>query len=189
MKYRITLIPGDGIGPEVIEAARRCIEATGIDIEWDEVIVGSQAEKLFGTPLPQDVIESIRRNKVALKGPVITPIAGGYRSVNVSLRQKLDLYACVRPAKLYPGIRSPFRDVDIVVIRENTEDLYIGIEFENNSKEAKELINFISKLTKKNIREDSSLSIKPISTFASERIIRFAFEYAIKFKRKKLTVV
>ncbi len=189
MKHKITLIPGDGIGPEVAAAAKRCIEATGITIEWEEVIAGQAAQDKFGEVLPKNVLESIRKNKVALKGPIITPIGEGFRSVNVAIRQALDLYACVRPAKSYLGVRSPYQDIDLVVIRENSEDLYAGIEFEEGKAETKNLILEIERATKKKIRPDSGISIKPISKFASERIIRFAFEYALESKRKKVTLI
>lgn len=189
MAYKITLISGDGIGPEVSLAATRCIAATGVKIEWDEVLAGEGAQEKYGDVLPESVLTSIKKNKVALKGPIITPIGRGFRSVNVAIRQALDLYACVRPAKLYPGVRSPYTQVDLVVIRENSEDLYTGIEFEEGKPETKSLIQEISKYSKKNIRPDSGISIKPISKYASERITRFAFEYAVKNNRKKVTVV
>jgi len=189
MKHKITLIPGDGIGPEVTAQAVRCVEATGVEVEWEIVTAGEEAIKKYNDPLPAQTISSIKKNKVALKGPLITPIAEGFRSVNVALRQKLDLYACIRPAKLYPGIISPFKDVDIVVIRENTEDLYAGVEFERNTEPQQKLLDFIHKYTGKKFPSDTSISLKPISEFASERIIRFAFEYALKFKRKKVTCV
>lgn len=189
MTHKITLIPGDGIGPEVSLAAKRCIAATGVKIEWDEVLAGEGAQEKYGDVLPESVLASIKKNKVALKGPIITPIGRGFRSVNVAIRQALDLYACVRPAKLYPGIKSPYTQVDLVVIRENSEDLYTGIEFEEGKPETKSLIQEISKYSKKNIRLDSGISIKPISKYASERIARFAFEYARKNNRKKVTVV
>ncbi len=186
---KITLIPGDGIGPEVTEAAKRCIEAVGIGIEWEEVIAGKDAQDKFGELLPKNVLESVKKNKVALKGPIVTPIGEGFRSVNVAIRHALDLYACVRPAKSYPGVRSLYQDIDLVVIRENSEDLYTGIEFEQGKPETKNLIQEIEKFTKKKIRPDSGISIKPISEFASERIVRFAFEYALKHKRKKITLI
>jgi isocitrate dehydrogenase (NAD+) len=188
MIHKITLIPGDGIGPEVVEAARRCIETTGVKIEWEEVLAGQRAQEEFGNILPKQVLDSIRKNKVALKGPIITPVGEGFRSVNVAIRQALDLYACVRPAKSYAGVNSPYKDIDLVIVRENTEDLYAGIEFEAGQKDTKDLIKKIEKYSKKKIRVDSGISIKPISKFASERIVKFAFEYAIKFNRKKITV-
>jgi isocitrate dehydrogenase (NAD+) len=189
MKHRITLIPGDGIGPEVTQAAKNCIEATGADITWEEVIAGEMALKKQGKLLPENVLDSIKKNKTALKGPIITPIGEGFRSVNVAIRQALDLYACVRPAKSYQGVRSPYEGIDLVVIRENSEDLYAGIEFAQDKPDTKKLIELIEKFSHKKIRPDSGISIKPISKFASERIVRFAFEYAIKNSRKKVTVV
>jgi len=189
MAHKITLIPGDGIGPEVSDAAKRCIEATGVKIEWEEAIAGQEAKEKTGELLPENVLESIRKNKVALKGPIITPIGEGFRSVNVAIRQALGLYACVRPAKSYPGVKSNYKDIDLVVIRENSEDLYAGIEFEEGATQTKGLIAEIEKYSKKKIRPDSGISIKPISKYASERIARFAFEYAVKNKRKKVTVV
>ena len=140
MSYDITLVPGDGVGPEVTAAATRALEATGIDIRWDVVQMGQATQETMGTPLPESALASIRRNKVALKGPVTTPVGSGFRSANVALRKALDLYACVRPCKTYPGIPSPFKDVDIVVVRENTEDLYSGIEFQEGTPEAAEAI-------------------------------------------------
>lgn len=187
--HKITLIPGDGIGPEVAEAAKRCIEATGVDIQWEEVIAGERALKEGKDILPQKVLDSIKKNKVALKGPITTPIATGFRSVNVAIRQALDLYACVRPAKSYAGVKSNYKDIDLLVVRENSEDLYAGIEFEEGKRETKDIIKEIEKHTKKTIRKDSGISIKPISIYASERIVRFAFEYALKLGRKKVTVV
>ncbi|MBN2831344.1 MAG: isocitrate/isopropylmalate dehydrogenase family protein [Candidatus Omnitrophica bacterium] len=189
MTHRITLIPGDGIGPEVTKAAQRCVEATGVAIEWEEAIAGSYALKATGELLPKSTLESIKKNKVALKGPIVTPIGKGFRSVNVGIRQALNLYACVRPAKSYPGVKSNYKDIDLVIIRENSEDLYAGIEFEEGLKETKELIQRIEVLSNKQIRPDSGVSIKPISGFASKRIVKFAFEYALKHNRKKVTAV
>jgi len=189
MARKITLIPGDGIGPEVTEAARRCIEATGVEIEWEEVIAGQDAKDKLGSILPDEVLVSIKKNRVALKGPIITPIGEGFRSVNVAIRQILDLYACVRPAKSYPGVKSRYKDIDLVVIRENSEDLYAGIEFQEGQPHTSKLIAEIEKYSEKKIRPDSGIAIKPISRYASEKIIRFAFEYAINFKRKKVTAV
>lgn len=187
--HKVTLIPGDGIGPEVAEAARRCIEATGVKIEWEEVLAGQSAFLKYGELLPSGVLDSVRRSKVALKGPISTPIGGGFRSVNVAIRQALDLYACVRPAKSYIGVKSLYKNIDLVIIRENSEDLYAGIEFEEGKSQTKTLIEEIEKFSKKSIRQDSGISIKPISKFASERIVRYAFEYALKFNRKKVTAV
>jgi isocitrate dehydrogenase (NAD+) len=187
--YTVTLIPGDGVGPEVVSAAKKCIAATGVDIKWEEVHAGAAMIEKHGTPLPDNVIESIKKNKVALKGPVTTPVGSGFRSVNVALRKTLDLYACVRPCKSYPGVRSSYHDVDIVIVRENTEDLYTGIEFKAEAPETREFIEFVRQKTKEKIRSCAGISLKTISKFASERIVRFAFNYAEKNKRKKVTAV
>jgi isocitrate dehydrogenase (NAD+) len=189
MAHKITLIPGDGIGYEVSLAAARCIEATGVSIQWDNQPAGQDALEKTGELLPQNVLDSVKKNKVALKGPITTPIGTGFRSVNVAIRQALDLYACVRPAKTYPGVRSRFKDIDLVIVRENSEDLYAGIEFQEGKPETAALIAQIQKDTNKKIRQDSGISIKPISKFASERIVRFAFQYALENKRKKVTCV
>ncbi|MDD5561327.1 MAG: isocitrate/isopropylmalate dehydrogenase family protein [Candidatus Omnitrophica bacterium] len=189
MTHKITLIPGDGIGREVSSAAVRCIEATGVDIKWEEALAGADALEKTGELLPKSVLESIKKNKVALKGPITTPIGTGFRSVNVAIRQALELFACVRPAKSYAGIKSKFNDIDLVIIRENSEDLYMGIEFEEGKPQTKALISQIGRDADKDIRPDSGISIKPISKFATERIARFAFEYALKNGRKKVTCV
>ncbi|MFA5145786.1 MAG: isocitrate/isopropylmalate dehydrogenase family protein [Candidatus Omnitrophota bacterium] len=188
-KYRITLIPGDGIGPEIADAAKRCIEALGLDIQWDTVEAGEGAIASHKTPLPQHVLDSIRNNKLALKGPITTPIGSGFRSVNVELRRALDLYACVRPCKSYRGVRSRYENIDLVIVRENTEDLYAGIEFEKGSGDVKKVIDLLERLSKKKIRPDSAISIKPISDEGSRRIVKFAFEYALKNGRRKVTAV
>ncbi len=189
MAHKVTLIPGDGIGPEVSRAARRCIDATGVKIEWEVAIAGQDALVKYNCLLPEETLSSIRKNKVALKGPITTPVGGGFRSVNVAIRQALDLYACLRPAKLYPGLRTNYKNVDLVIVRENSEDLYAGIEFEQGKPETKEIIEAIHKYSSRKIRPDSGISIKPISVFATERIVRFAFDYAVKCKRKKVTAV
>ncbi|MBI2916683.1 MAG: isocitrate/isopropylmalate dehydrogenase family protein [Chloroflexi bacterium] len=189
MAHNVTLIPGDGIGPEVVAAARRVIEATGVPIRWDVVEAGQPAIEKYGTPLPDSVLEAIKRNKVALKGPITTPIGTGFRSVNVALRQSLDLYACVRPCKTYPGVRSRFQAVDIVIVRENTEDLYAGIEFERGTPQVERLIPAIAELGGKRIRPDSGISIKPISETGTRRIVRFAFDYARAQGRRKVTAI
>jgi isocitrate dehydrogenase (NAD+) len=189
MQHRVTFIPGDGIGPEVAEATRRVLEATGVKFQWDTVIIGSQAQDKFGTPLPDEALQSIKKNKVAIKGPVTTPIGTGFRSVNVALRQMLDLYACLRPYKAYLGINTPFKGVDIVVVRENTEDLYAGIEFAKGDSGTKQLLDLAHDATGKEIREDSAVSLKVISQTASRRIVKFAFEYARQNGRKKVTAV
>ncbi len=188
-KHTVTLIPGDGIGPEIAEVTRKCIDATGVPIDWDIQHAGIDVMAVEGTPLPARVIESIRKNKVALKSPITTPVGTGFRSVNVALRAELDLYACVRPCKSYEGVRSRYKNINLVIVRENTEDLYAGIEFQKGTREAGEVIEFINKYSAKKIRPDSGISIKPISVFGSERIVRYAFEYARKHKRKKVTAV
>ena len=187
--YNITFIPGDGTGPEISEATKRVIEATGVSIKWDIQDAGIDVYKKEGTPLPQRVIDSIKKNKVAIKGPVTTPVGTGFRSVNVTLRQVLDLYCCLRPSRIFQGVRTRYENIDLVIVRENTEDLYAGIEFEKGAEETKKVIDLIHGLTGKQIRYDSGISIKPISVFGSERIVRSAFEYARKNKRKKVTAV
>jgi len=189
MAHKVTLIPGDGIGPELADAAKRCIEATGVKIEWEHADAGEEALQQTGSLLPEPTLESIKRNKVALKGPITTPIGTGFRSVNVAIRHALDLYACVRPAKSYKGVRSRYQDIDLLIVRENSEDLYAGIEFEEGKPETKELIGQIEAGSKKKIRPDSGISIKPISISATTRIAKFAFEYALKLGRKKVTAV
>ncbi|MBU1617653.1 MAG: isocitrate/isopropylmalate dehydrogenase family protein [Candidatus Margulisbacteria bacterium] len=189
MTYKITLIPGDGIGPEVSTAARRCVDATGVKIDWEIAEAGADVIAKYGTPLPGSTLESIRKNKIALKGPLTTPIGTGFRSVNVAIRKELDLYACLRPCKTFQGVRSRFESVDLVVVRENTEDLYAGIEFEEGKPETRKLIGEIEAFSKKKINPDSGLSIKPISISGTKRIVKYAFEYAIKHNRKKVTAV
>ena len=187
MQYKVTFIPGDGIGPEVARATRRVLEATGVQFQWDEVIIGSQAQDMFGTALPQSALEAIKRNRVALKGPVSTPIGSGFRSVNVALRQKLDLYACLRPYKTHPGVATPYENVDIVVVRENTEDLYAGIEFAKDGLRTKELLDFVFDATGERVKEDSAVGLRLISQTASKRIVKFAFDYARQNNRRKVT--
>jgi len=187
--YHITLIPGDGVGPEVTETTTRVLEATGASFHWDVVTVGAAAMETLGTPLPEPVLESIRKNRVALKGPVTTPVGSGFRSVNVALRKGLELYACLRPCKTYPGVPSPFQDVDLVVVRENIEGLYSGIEFERGAADTARLLDFISDTREETILPDSGISIKAISETRSRRIVRFAFEYARRNHRKKVTAV
>lgn len=189
MAYNVTLIPGDGTGPEVTKATKRVLEATGVAFHWDLAYAGGGAQEKFGTVLPDSTLESIKKNKVALKGPVTTPVGSGFRSVNVALRKKLDLYACLRPCKTYPGVPSQFKDVDIVIVRENTEDLYSGIEFEEGTPEALKLRELVSESTGNLIREDSGISLKVISKTGSRRIVRFAFDYVRTHRRKKVTAV
>ncbi len=187
--YTITLIPGDGTGPELTDAMRVCVDATGVDIEWEVQHAGTDVMEEKGTPLPDEVLESIRRNKVAIKGPITTPVGGGFRSVNVALRKTLDLYTCLRPSKYYEGVKSHYPEVDLVLVRENTEDLYAGIEFERRTPECVEAISQIERLSGAKIAEGSGLSIKPISEEATARIVRYAFDYAIANGRKKITSV
>ncbi len=188
-RHSVTLIPGDGVGPEICDAAVRVIEATGVEFDWDVQQAGEAAIAEFGTPLPEHVLASIRKNKVALKGPITTPIGSGFRSVNVALRQELDLYALVRPVKAYKGARNLRDDLDFVIVRENTEDIYIGLEFEKGTPDCDHMIAEISGLLKKKIRPDSGLSIKPISVSGTTRIVEYAFDYARKNKRRKVTAV
>ncbi|MBE6042800.1 MAG: isocitrate dehydrogenase (NAD(+)) [Clostridium thermopalmarium] len=169
MSYNITLIPGDGIGPEVMKAARDVINAAGVKINWEIVDAGEGVIEEYGTPLPDHVIDSIKRNKIAIKGPVTTPVGKGFRSVNVGLRQALNLYANVRPVKTYKGIPSRYDNVDLIIVRENTEDLYAGIEH--------------------NVGDSAAESIKIITKKASDRIVEFAFDLAKKQGRKKVTAV
>ncbi len=189
MVHKIVLLPGDGIGPEVTKAMQTCVSATGLDIKWETFPVGEHAIKEFGTPLPEHVVGAIKKAKVAIKGPISTPIGTGFRSINVLLRQSLDLFACVRPAKYYEGTKSIAKNVDILIFRENTEDLYAGIEFEKGSKDAKKVIKTINGLQKRQIRPDSGISIKPISVFGTKRLVKHALDHAVRTKRKKATIV
>ncbi|MDZ4177856.1 MAG: isocitrate/isopropylmalate dehydrogenase family protein [Coriobacteriia bacterium] len=188
-KHTVTLIPGDGIGPELTTAMTRVVEATGVDIAWEIAEAGADVMDKYGTPLPEHVLESVRKNKVAIKGPITTPVGTGFRSVNVALRKELDLYACLRPAFSIPGNGSRYEDIDLVIVRENTEDLYAGIEFEQGSQGAADLIKFAADHGAGIIRPDSGLSLKPISISGTQRIVRYAFDYAIANGRKKVTAV
>ncbi|HMI30278.1 MAG TPA: isocitrate/isopropylmalate dehydrogenase family protein [Candidatus Limnocylindrales bacterium] len=185
----MTLIPGDGTGPEITEATRRVLEATGVAFEWDVQQAGIDVYKKEGTPLPGRVLDSLRHTKIGLKGPITTPVGTGFRSVNVTLRMELDLFACIRPCKTYPGVRSRYESIDIVIVRENTEDLYAGIEFERGSKGAGALRDLVRSESKREIPEDAGISIKPISVSATERIVRHAFGYAKSNGHKKVTAV
>jgi len=188
--HRVTLIPGDGTGPELTEATRRVLEATGVEFEWDVREAGADVmEKYGGNPLPDEVLDAIRETGVALKGPITTPVGVGFRSVNVALRKSLDLYAQVRPCKTYPGVRTRFDDVDLIVVRENTEDLYAAIEYEQGSEEVQELIDWIKSKGGKLAHEDAGISIKPISISGTRRIVQFAFDYARRNGRRKVTAV
>lgn len=195
MAHEVTLITGDGTGPELAEAARKCVDATGVDINWDVQEAGVDVMERTGTPLPEDVLESVRRTQCALKAPITTPVGTGFRSINVYLRQELGLFACIRPCKYYPGVRSFFSEVgvDLIIVRENTEDLYAGVEFEAGKPETSQLIEFVNSLPsdRKILTggDETGVSIKPISVSGSERIVRCAFEYAQKNQRKKVTAV
>ena len=187
--HRVTLIPGDGTGPEIAEATRRVIDATGVEMDWDVQEAGADVmDRHGGNPLPDHVLDSIRANGVAIKGPITTPVGGGFRSVNVSLRKTLDLYGQVRPCKSYPGVRSRYEDVDLVLVRENTEDLYAGIEFEEGSEDALELIEWLA-ARGATVKPDSGISIKPLSVSGTRRIVEFAFDYARRNGRRKVTAV
>ena len=184
-QHKVTLIPGDGTGPEITDVTVKVVEATGVKIDWEKADAGSDTMEKYGTPLPESTLKSIAKNKVALKGPITTPIGTGFRSVNVAIRKELDLYSCLRPCKTYKGVRSKYQDINLVVVRENTEDLYAGVEYAAGSPEAEQII----RLSSGKIRKDSAISIKPISKFGSERLVRFAFDYAVKHGRKKVTAV
>ena len=190
MAHRVVLIPGDGTGPELTEATRRVLEATGVELEWDVREAGADVmEQHGGNPLPPDVLDAIRETGVALKGPITTPIGGGFRSVNVALRKELDMYAQVRPCKSYAGVRTRFEDVDLIIVRENTEDLYAGIEYEQGTPEAAELIEWIEARGGRLRHNDAGISIKPISVTGTRRIFEFAFDYARRNGRRKVTAV
>jgi isocitrate dehydrogenase (NAD+) len=188
-RHTVTLIPGDGIGYEVSAAARRVIDASGADIEWEVHDAGLDVIEKYGEPMPPHVLASIRKNRIAIKGPLTTPVGKGMRSVNVALRRDLDLYALVRPCKSYAGVRSRYQDIDLVIIRENTEDLYAGIEFQEGEPETLKLIETIGELGGRTIRPDSGISIKPISVFGTRRVFRFAFTWARANGRHKITAV
>jgi isocitrate dehydrogenase (NAD+) len=195
MAHDVTLITGDGTGPELAEAARKCVDATGVAINWDVQEAGVDVMERLGTPIPDSVMASVRRTKCALKAPITTPVGTGFRSINVYLRQELGLFACIRPCKYYKGVRSFFSEqgVDIVIVRENTEDLYAGVEFEAGKPETSKLIEFINGLPSdrkiKTGGAETGVSIKPISVSGTERIVRCAFDYAKQNGRKKVTAV
>jgi isocitrate dehydrogenase (NAD+) len=188
-RHQVTLIPGDGIGPEVSEATRQVLEATGVSLSWDIQQAGMAALEKDGDLLPESTLESIRKNKVGLKGPITTPVGGGFRSVNVGLRQALELYANVRPGKTIPGVQAPFDHVDLVVVRENMEGMYSGIEFDTETADAAAVIDMINQHNTKKISADAAISIKVITPQAVKRIVRYAFEYARANRRKKVTIV
>jgi len=188
--HEVTLIPGDGTGPELTEATRRVLEATGVEFDWDVQQAGADVMDQFGgNPLPEQTLESIRRTGVAIKGPITTPVGGGFRSVNVGLRKALDLYAQVRPCKTYEGVRTRFEDVDLVIVRENTEDLYAGIEYEQGKPETVELIEWIEAQGGTLRHGDAGISIKPLSVSGTRRVVQFAFDYARRNSRSKVTAV
>ena len=189
MAHDVVLIPGDGIGPEITQAMRRVVEAAGVQINWNVQEAGAGVMDEFGTPLPQHVLDAVAETKVAIKGPITTPVGTGFRSVNVALRKHFDLYACVRPCLSQPGDGSRFRDVDLVIVRENTEDLYAGIEFDEGAAEVEELSQLVERSGQKAFAADSAISIKPISIAKSRRIVEYAFEYARRCGRKKVTAV
>ena len=190
MAHRVTLIPGDGIGPELAEATRRVLEATGVEFDWDVQHAGTDVmDQNDGNPLPEHVLESIRQNGTALKGPITTPVGGGFRSVNVGLRKSLDLFGQIRPCKTYPGVRTRYEDVDLIVVRENTEDLYAGVEFEEGTEAADELLDWLAGKGYDKVRRDSGISIKPISETGTRQIVQFAFDYARRNGRRKVTAV
>jgi isocitrate dehydrogenase (NAD+) len=186
MAYDVTFIPGDGTGPELADATRRVLEATGIEFRWDRHEAGIDEFEKHGNPFPDETLASLKRTGVGIKGPTTTPVGSGFRSVNVLLRKELDLYACIRPCKSYEGVRTRFPEMDVIIVRENTEDLYAGIEFEQGTPENARLREVLAELGA-TVREDAGISIKPISVFGSERIVRAAFDYAIKHGRTKVT--
>jgi len=188
-KHSVTLIRGDGTGPELAAVTKEVLDATGVAFDWTIAEAGVDVMETRGTPLPPETLEAIKATKTCIKAPITTPVGVGFRSVNVALRKEFDLYACVRPCKTYAGVRSRYDKIDLVIFRENTEDLYAGIEFEQGKDETKRLIGFIQELSKAKIRPDSGISIKPISIFGTERIVKAAFEYARKKGRKKVTAV
>ncbi len=188
MGHVITLIPGDGIGPEVADAARRVVQATGVEVEWDVQDAGAAVMEREGTPLPHRVLRSIEASRTALKGPITTPVGSGFRSVNVALRQELDLFAAVRPATTLPGVPTRHEGVDLVVIRENTEDLYAGIEFERGSPQLDRFRHLVRDLSGFELKADAGVTVKPISVSGTRRIVRFAFDYARRNGRKRVAV-
>lgn len=189
MAHKVALIPGDGIGPEITSAMRRVVDASGVKIEWNTVDAGAGVMEEYGTPLPQHVLDAVEDAKVAIKGPITTPVGTGFRSVNVALRKHFDLYSCVRPCLSQPGDGSRYEDVDLVIVRENTEDLYAGIEFDEGDPCVAEISRIVEESGRKTFRSDSALSLKPISIAGSKRIVEYAFEYARRCGRHKVTAV
>ena len=189
MAHRVTFIPGDGTGPEISEATQRVLEATGVDFEWDFQDAGIDVYEKEGTPLPDRVLESVKERGLAIKGPITTPVGSGFRSINVALRKELDLYACLRPCKAYEGVRTRFPETDVVIVRENHEDLYAGVEYEQGKEETLKLRDFIEQTEGTHLRDDIGVTVKAISIFGTKRIVREAFEYAKAYGRKKVTAV
>src|SRR3954453_12987512 len=187
--HRVTFIPGDGTGPEISEATQRVLEATGVEFDWDFQSAGAGVYEKEGTPLPDRVLESIKERGLAIKGPITTPVGSGFRSINVALRKELDLYSCIRPCKAYDGVRTRFPETDLVIVRENHEDLYAGIEYEMGQPETARIREVIEETSDTKVREDAGISIKPISVFGTQRIVREAFEYAKAHGRSKVTAV
>jgi isocitrate dehydrogenase (NAD+) len=188
MRHRVVLIPGDGIGPEVAEAARRVVDASGVEVDWDVRQAGAAIMDREGTPLPDEVLDAVRTSRTALKGPVTTPVGAGFRSVNVALRQELDLFAALRPARHFPGVPTRHPGVDLVTIRENTEDLYQGIEFERGSPQTARLRRELIELAGYRLPDDAGVTVKPISVTGTRRIVRFGLDYARRHGRKHVTV-
>jgi isocitrate dehydrogenase (NAD+) len=189
LAYRVTFIPGDGTGPEISEAVRRVLEGTGVEFDWDFQDAGADVYEAEGTPLPDRVLDSIRERKLAIKGPITTPVGSGFRSINVALRKELDLHACLRPCKAYEGVRTRFPETDVVIVRENHEDLYAGVEYELGDEKTDRLRQFIADTEGTVLREDIGVSIKPISVHGTQKIVRAAFDYAKANGRSKVTAV
>ncbi|MEJ7718738.1 MAG: isocitrate/isopropylmalate dehydrogenase family protein [Thermoleophilaceae bacterium] len=188
MAYRVTFISGDGTGPEISEATSRVLDATGVEFDWDWQTAGTDVYEEEGNPLPDRVLESIKERGLAMKAPITTPVGSGFRSINVQLRKELDLYACLRPCKAYEGVRTRFPETDIVIVRENHEDLYAGVEYEKGAEDTARLREFIADTEGTELREDIGVTIKAISVFGTERIVREAFKYALSYGRKKITL-
>ena len=187
MAYRVTFISGDGTGPEISEAVSRALDATGVDFEWDWQTAGADVYEEEGNPLPDRVLDSIKERGLAIKAPITTPVGSGFRSINVALRKELDLYACLRPCKAYEGVRTRFPETDIVIVRENHEDLYAGVEYERGDEQTEKLRQFIKETEGTELREDIGVTIKAISEYGTRRIVKEAFEYARAYGRSKVT--
>jgi isocitrate dehydrogenase (NAD+) len=188
VSYGVTFITGDGTGPELSEAVQKVLDATGVEFDWDFQSAGVDVYEQEGNPLPDRVLDSVRERGLALKAPITTPVGSGFRSINVALRKELDLYACLRPCKAYEGVRTRFPETDIVIVRENHEDLYAGIEFEYGTEETEKLRKFVADTEGTQMREDIGVTIKAISVFGTERIVREGFKYAQAYGRSKVTL-